>query len=410
MMDRRTFLGAMSAAALAGCVAPRRNSIAFACDRTPWRRVFARMPPALAACIDDPTHEVQILLSRIHRNADAALVTTHDQYGWAPQRWFPAMSMTKLPMALVAAEELSRRGLGLEVQLAPDPPSLSGEWPATEPESEVVARTMRRIFTVSENIPHNRLYDFIGPEAIQRRLVELGYPDARVVNRIGVPVGDGGVTRSGHVLSATGAQLAAWPARQFETRAFPYGKALAGRGWMEDDGRITPGPHDFSHGNFVPLADLHHMLLAMVLPEAVAPSRRWAIAEPIREEMLKIMAMLPRECADPAYGPDENYDGYARFFIFGDSHSNKPAGLHLVGKVGQAYGYLGDTEYVRDDASGAEFLLSAVICVNADGIFNDDKYEYDEVGIPFLAALGRAVLDDERERCQVSRNQSGRMR
>ena len=265
---------------------------------------------------------------------------------------------------------------------------------------------MRRIFTVSENIPHNRLYDFIGPEAIQRRLVELGYPDARVVNRIGVPVGDGGVTRSGHVLSATGAPLAAWPARQFETRAFPYGKALAGRGWMEDDGRVTPGPHDFSHGNFVPLADLHHMLLAMVLPEVVAPARRWAIAEPMREEMLKIMAMLPRECSDPVYGPDENYDGFARFFILGDSHSNKPANLHLVGKVGQAYGYLGDTEYVRDDASGAEFLLSAVICVNADGIFNDDKYEYDEVGIPFLAALGRAVLDDERERCQDSRRQS----
>ena len=397
-MDRRGFLGALSAVAIAGCAAPRRDRLAFGHEWREWRRVFERMPPALAVCIDDPAYEVQILLTRIQRDAAMGIATKHDHYGWAPRRWFPAMSMAKLPMALIVAEELSRRGLGLDVQIAPDPPALSGEWPAAEPAAESVARTLRRIFTVSENIPHNRFYDFIGPEAIQSRLATLGYPDARVVNRIGAPVGDGRVTRSGRLLDARGDTIAAWPARQFATLAFPYGKAFAGRGWMDDDGRITSGPHDFSHGNFVPLADLHHMLLAMVVPDAVSPTRRWAIAPPLRAGVLQIMAMMPRECADPAYGPDENYDSYARFLILGDSHADKPAGLQMLGKVGQAYGYLGDTEYVRDDGSGAEFVLSAVICVNADGIFNDDKYEYDEVGIPFLASLGRAVLEDERDR------------
>ena len=356
------------------------------------------MPPALAACVDDPAHEVQILLTHIDRDPVRGIATEHRQYGWAPRRWFPSMSMTKLPMALLAVEQLARLGLGLDVRLAPDPPALSGEWPADEPTAEPVARTLRRIFTVSENPPHNRLYDFIGPEAIQHRLSELGYADARVVNRIGAPVGDGGTTRSGRILSATGEPLATWPARQFETRPFPYGRALAGRGWMADDGRVTPGPHDFSRGNFVPLADLHHMLLAMVLPEAVAPSRRWAIAGPLRDDVLRIMAMMPRDSVDPAYGPDENYDGYARFLILGDRRVEKPSRLRLTGKVGQAYGYLGDTEYVQDLDSGAEFLLTAVICVNSDGIFNDDRYEYDEVGIPFLGALGRAVLEDERDR------------
>ena len=28
---------------------------------------------------------------------------------------------------------------------------------------------------------------------------------------------------------------------------------------------------------------------------------------------------------------------------------------------------------------------------NADGIFNDDVYEYESLGYPFLAALGRSV-------------------
>lgn len=356
------------------------------------------MPPALAACVDDPAHEVQILLTRIRRDASGGIATTHDQYGWTPRRWFPAMSMVKLPTALIAAEELSRRGLGLDVQLAPDPPVLSGEWPADEPAAEPVARSLRRIFTVSENVPHNRLYDFIGPGAIQARLAALGYPDARVVNRVGAPVGDGRNTRSGRLLDASGDTIATWPARRFDTLAFPYGRALAGRGWMEDDGRVTPGPHDFGHGNFVPLADLHGMLLALALPAAVAPSRRWAIAEPMRGQLLRIMAMMPRDCTDPVYRDDASRDGLARFLALGGSHDDKPASLRLTGKVGEAYGYLGDTEYVQDLDGGAEFLLSAVICVNADGIFNDDKYEYDEVGIPFLGALGRAVLEDERDR------------
>ena len=151
-MDRREFLGTLSALALAGCAAPHRDRILFRRGLGDWRRVFARMPASLAKVVDDPAHEVQILLTRIGRDAAGGLVTEHRQYGWAPRRWFPAMSMTKLPMALVAVEELSRRGLDLDAQLAPDPPSLSGEWPVGEPVVEPVARTLRRVFTVSENI------------------------------------------------------------------------------------------------------------------------------------------------------------------------------------------------------------------------------------------------------------------
>jgi hypothetical protein len=43
-------------------------------------------------------------------------------------------------------------------------------------------------------------------------------------------------------------------------------------------------------------------------------------------------------------------------------------------------------------------MLTATILVNKDGIFNDDAYEYDEVGIPFLAALGRAIYTLELDR------------
>ena len=40
------------------------------------------------------------------------------------------------------------------------------------------------------------------------------------------------------------------------------------------------------------------------------------------------------------------------------------------------------------------FFLTATILVNENKIFNDDIYESDQIGIPFLAALGRAVLEE----------------
>ena len=61
----------------------------------------------------------------------------------------------------------------------------------------------------------------------------------------------------------------------------------------------------------------------------------------------------------------------------------------IANKSGWAYGYLTDTAYIRDTRSGREFIISASI-VNANQTFNDDEYEYEELGVPFLAELGRA--------------------
>jgi len=41
-----------------------------------------------------------------------------------------------------------------------------------------------------------------------------------------------------------------------------------------------------------------------------------------------------------------------------------------------------------------QFLRNALL-VNKDGVFNDDNYEYEEIGIPFLAQLGRELYDYE---------------
>jgi hypothetical protein len=48
-------------------------------------------------------------------------------------------------------------------------------------------------------------------------------------------------------------------------------------------------------------------------------------------------------------------------------------------------------------------MLSAVLYVNSDGVLNDDRYDYDTVGFPFLRDLGRRVYEAELRRKRRSR-------
>jgi hypothetical protein len=61
--------------------------------------------------------------------------------------------------------------------------------------------------------------------------------------------------------------------------------------------------------------------------------------------------------------------------------------------VGYAYGTLTDVAYIHDQESDLKFFLTATVLVNENKIFNDDNYEHETVGIPFLARLGALVLD-----------------
>ena len=42
-----------------------------------------------------------------------------------------------------------------------------------------------------------------------------------------------------------------------------------------------------------------------------------------------------------------------------------------------------------------EFLLAATIYTNENQIFNDNNYEYGEIGLPFLRNLGQSIYELE---------------
>ena len=98
------------------------------------------------------------------------------------------------------------------------------------------------------------------------------------------------------------------------------------------------------------------------------------------------------------YQKDSKYfDSYNKFFIYGDSTNAIDRKIRIYNKVGEAYGALTDISYIRDYQKKIEFFLSATIYVNQNQIVNDNIYEYDDVGIPFLAELARQVYKLEEQ-------------
>lgn len=393
-MQRRGFL-CLSAFGLA-CAAVPHGLRAALRTSSPWDGVFARMPPALAALVDDPQHAVQLRWVRIQRDADGARRFVAHDHGLAPRRWFPAASVVKLPMALLMAEAVQAAGGDANCLLRLDTPPASGEW-GDEPLVDTFAHGIDRTFAVSENRPFNRWYELLGGGDVHRRLAQLGYPHVRLIARLGSSdIEANRRSGGGTLLSADGRELRRFPAGVASARRVPFGPVRVGLGWQNDDGSVTPGPHDFSHANFLPLTDSLRMLQAFVSPESVPAAQRWKIDGALRARLLRAMALRPRESTSPAYPEAEYPDGYARWFFVGDGTARYPDGLSVSGKSGMAYGSLSEVAYVVDRDSGAEYMLAASLLANADGIFNDDHYEYDTVALPFMAALGRAVLDVER--------------
>jgi hypothetical protein len=89
--------------------------------------------------------------------------------------------------------------------------------------------------------------------------------------------------------------------------------------------------------------------------------------------------------------------------MLGSEKGPIPSNLKIFSKAGDAYGFLLDNTYIIDTAAKVEFMLSAVIYVNADGILNDNTYDYRTIGLPFMKNLGNTIYQYELNRKRAYR-------
>lgn len=365
-------------------------------------KLAALTEPALARVLATPERfDLQILWTRIAVPGQRErLRSLH--YRVDPRQWFAAASLVKLPLALMALEELARRGWPLRGTY------FEASWPAEctpalhsgpqlPPAREALTRTLTRLLVVSDNEASNRLYQWLGPPRTQDWLRRQGMADARIVRPLMVCSEAALQQLGGWRLSDAGNRtLLAARGRSTGTRPrFAWGEVHRGQAWLED-GKLS-GPRDFSDANFVTLEQMQRLLMAVVRPDLLPAAQRLPLRDDDRRWLRELLSRRPAEFADPQWPAADFPDWYAKYFLIGDGTQIWPEGVRIYDKVGQSYGWLSDVAYIEDAQSGATFFLAAVLAVDLDGTLNDGHYAYDEIGLPFLTALGRVILAAERD-------------
>ena len=352
-------------------------------------------------------YDVQIVYTQIDRDENNFPHFTTRTYQLDEKKYYYPASTVKMPAAFLALEKINRlKIMGLDKNSilktgAGSPPQTAAETDTTSENSlPSVAHYVKKIFLVSDNDANNRLYEFLGQAQLNEALWAKGFENVKIVHRLGITGFDEEANRHTNPVSFFDGEKLLYHQGEVYSQAvrdFQLSETLRGKGYFSD-GELVNEPFDFSKKNYISLKVQHDILKAVIFPEATPAAQRFDLTEDDYHFLYRVMSELPRESQFPKY--DHEPDHYVKFFIFGDRKEDEkmPPNVRIFNKVGWAYGFLTDVAYVVDFEAGVEFFLAATIHVNADGIFNDDNYEYESVGLPFLANLGRVVYEHEKKR------------
>lgn len=360
--------------------------------------------PTLATVAGDPErHRIQIIYTQIDR--DAANVPSFTSYSYRLDRdeYFYPASTVKLPTAALALEKinrLDRRGLTRDtIMLTGSAADYQTEATVDESSSTglpSIAQYVRKILLVSDNDAFNRLYEFIGQDELNQAMRAKGFSGTRIVHRLEVVL-DPEQNRWTNPVRFLEAGAVVY--QQPDTRAdvdwlSPVPQLLGVAEVVGDE--LLERPKDFAEKNEYPLQDLHDTVVALMFPDSVPEQRRFSLTDDDYRFLRRYMSMYPGESGIGAYADPFNYpDGYVKFLMYGGSESDIPDSIRVFNKVGDAYGFLTDAAYIVDFERGVEFILAATIYTNDNQTFNDNQYEYDEIGLPFLRDLGQAIYEYE---------------
>lgn len=332
--------------------------------------------------MDNPTQfELQIIYTQIIRNQHNEVKFKDYTYNLNAKNYFYPASTIKFPIAILALEKLNTiQNTSMNSEF-----SIEGKSDKNKFTEEI-----SKIFAVSDNDASNNLLEFIGFDYLNKSMHSKGLKPFRISHRLSTPDSGNPITKSVTLYNDDNSILTLPSVlSKKDNKPLRLNKIKKGIGYMNDE-KLVQIPFDFSKKNYYPLETLHNTLKRIVFPEAFKKRERFNLTKKDREFILFSMQNLPKNAG---YDPTKYYDGYCKFFMFGDLKEPIPENIKIYNKVGDAYGTLIDCAYIVDIKNQIEFMISATILVNKDQVFNDNIYDYDEVGLPFLGELGRQLYN-----------------
>jgi len=366
-------------------------------------RIILSLKNDFPGIVSNPTkHRLQVLYTQVDRDKNNNPNFTTHSFRLRPKEYFYPASTTKFPIAVLALEKANQNSKinpYTHLEVLTEKPELNGVVRDLSSESGYpsLAHYIRKLFIVSDNSANNRLYEFLGRDHINKRLWGLGYQSTRIRHRLSISLGDELNKYTNPFVFYDKNQILYAQASKVGTVDLDsdYDDYLIGN-YHYSNGKKNNGPLDFSTKNFMNISEQHEFMKQVIFPESIPIKKHLDLSDEDYNLLYQEMSILPRQSKHPEYPDyDSYYDGYCKFFIYGDTKDKIPDHIKIFNKVGLAYGFLLDNAYIIDIKNNVEFILTAVVYHNENETMNDDKYEYDDITIPFLAELGRKIYDNE---------------
>lgn len=352
------------------------------------------------------SYNVQIIYTRIDRDAKNKPSLTYYQLGLNENKYFYPASTVKLPISLLALEWLAEQqnpAITADTIMLTDSDAQWQTRQHTDPTAAngmpSVAHYIKQILLVSDNNSSNRLYELMGPDYINQKLVEKGLVNTVINHRLSVPMTET-QNRSVNPIRFTdgaGKTILSLPQRISHKEYFNATKPTLGNGYYSQ-GKLINTPMDFTYKNRLSLVDLDGVVKRVIFPELFSLSQQFHLRPSDRDLMLSYMSMLPPESVTPQYPVAKYPHNYSKFFMFAGEAQQLPEHIRIFNKTGSAYGHSLDAAYIVDFANKVEFFLTAIIYTNENGILNDDQYQLEQIGEPFLNQLGNYIYQWELKR------------
>lgn len=351
-------------------------------------------------------HEVQILYTQIVRDKNGAPSFTEYSYQVDDLKYFYPASTAKLPVAILALQRLNElRSDGIDISKETsfsitnprDKKFIVKDDPTAENGKATIAHMIKKIFLASDNDAYNYLFEFLGRDYINQELSKRNMGPAHINHKFQAGA-DNKMTLPFTFYTPEGEIKIEGTISNMDKHELPLSAMIKGLGFTDNDNNLVSRPFDFSEKNFFSLRSLNKVLKAVIFPKTLPEGERFNLSQEDLEFLRFWMSRTTLESENPNYNNAEHWDSYVKFLIFGDTKDTIPKKVRISNKIGMAYGTLTDVAYINDIENNIEFMLSATLLVNENQIFNDGKYEYEELGLPFLAELGRQVLAFERDR------------
>jgi hypothetical protein len=378
-------------------------------DTTYLKNLLQSHPELFAGILNHPTqNEVQILYTRIDRDSHNKPHFTQYSYRLNPKRYFYPASTVKLPTAIFALEKLNELhipGLNKQTTMLTDS-AFAGQTKVLADTSAAnglpsIAQYIKKILLVSDNNAFNRVYEFVGRQQINAKLKKYGLTQTRIVGRLAI--GDKGEStkHTNPINFYNGDKLIYAQTAQYDPNEYPMQltNMLQGIGYLDSHDKLVNAPFDFSSMNVYTLANQQMVLRRLLFPESFAKEQRFNLTADDYRFVYHYMSTFPTESHHPTYNRPDYFPAYCKFLFYGgDSTAVINPNIRIFNKVGDSYGYDIDNAYIIDTKNKVEFLLSAVVQSNDNGIYNDNKYEYATVCLPFLKNLGQLIYQEELKR------------